>query len=54
MPVTSDRAQMLLWAGVALALLWLLYVLGPVLALLVALRRVNAAYLSSSFYQSAK
>ena len=31
MPVNSDRAQMLLWAAVALALLWLLYLLGPVL-----------------------
>ena len=31
MPATSDRAQMLLWAGVALALLWVLYLLGPVL-----------------------
>ena len=31
MLANSDRAQMLLWAAVALALLWTLYLLGPVL-----------------------
>ena len=31
MPIRSDRAQMLLWAAVGLALLWGLYLLGPVL-----------------------
>lgn len=31
MPLQSDRAQTLLWAGVAIVLLWVLYLLGPVL-----------------------
>ena len=31
MPLQSDRAQNLLWAGVAIVLLWVLYLLGPVL-----------------------
>ena len=31
MPIRSDQAQMLLWAAVGLALLWGLYLLGPVL-----------------------
>ena len=31
MPLQSERAQTLLWAGVAIVLLWVLYLLGPVL-----------------------
>lgn len=36
MPIQSDKSQMLLWGAVALAFLWVLYLLGPVLTPFVA------------------